>query len=106
MFAHRFLSAAFIVGLFAPHSALALDWEIERNFRYFLYPSDMAAQRVARDLYVVQKGATPTPEQLEHLMNGGGFGGRSLARLAICESGGQSIGRAMTTPPRIKSSDN
>jgi hypothetical protein len=53
MIAHRFLSAAFIFGLFAPHSALALDWEIERNFRYFLYPSDMAAQRVARDLYVV-----------------------------------------------------
>jgi hypothetical protein len=73
MIAHRFLSAAFIVGLFAPHSALALDWEIERNFRYFLYPSDMAAQRVARDLYVVQKGATPTPEELEKLMNGGGF---------------------------------
>jgi hypothetical protein len=73
MFAHRFLSAAFIVGLFAPHSALALDWEIERNFRYFLYPSDMAAQRVARDLYVVQKGATPTSEELEKLMNGGGF---------------------------------
>ena len=73
MIAHRFLSAAFIVGLFAPHSAFALDWEIERNFRYFLYPSDMAAQRVARDLYIVQKGATPTPEQLENLMNGGGF---------------------------------
>jgi hypothetical protein len=73
MIAHRFLSAAFIVGLFAPHSALALDWEIERNFRYFLYPSDMAAQRVARDLYVAQKGATPTPEQLEKLVNGGGF---------------------------------
>ena len=35
--------------------------------------SDMAAQRVARDLFVVQKGATPTPEQLENLMNGGGF---------------------------------
>jgi hypothetical protein len=52
MIAHRFLSAAFIVGLFAPHSAFALDWEIERNFRYFLYPSDMAAQRVARDLGV------------------------------------------------------
>jgi hypothetical protein len=61
------------VGLFAPHSAFALDWEIERNFRYFLYPSNMAAQRVARDLYIVQKGATPTPEQLENLMNGGGF---------------------------------
>jgi hypothetical protein len=48
MIAHRFLSAAFIVGLFAPHAALALDWEIERNFRYFLYPSDMAAQGRAR----------------------------------------------------------
>src|ERR1700727_1196499 len=63
MIAHRFLSAAFIVGLFAPHWAFALDWEIERNFRYFLYPSDIAAQ----------KGAAPTPEQLEMLMNGGGF---------------------------------
>jgi hypothetical protein len=73
MIAHRFLLAAFIVGLFAPHSAFALDWEIERNFRYFLYPSDIAAQRVARDLYVARKGATPTPEQLENLMNGGGF---------------------------------
>ena len=56
MIAHRFLSAAFIVGLFAPHSAFALDWEIERNFRYFLYPSDMAAQRVARDLYIAAEG--------------------------------------------------
>jgi hypothetical protein len=33
----------------------------------------VAAQRVARDLYIVQKGATPTPVQLENLMNGGGF---------------------------------
>jgi hypothetical protein len=73
MIAHRFLLIAFIVGLSAPHSAFALDREIERNFRYFLYPSDVAAQRVARDLYIVQKGATPTPEQLENLMNGGGF---------------------------------
>jgi hypothetical protein len=84
--------------LFAPHSALALDWEIERNFRYFLYPSHMAAQRVARDLYVVQKGATPTPEQLEHHMNGGGFWRTKLGEVTICESGGQSIGRAMTAP--------
>jgi hypothetical protein len=73
MIAHRFLLIAFIVGLFAPHSAFALDWEIERNFRYFLYPSDIAAQRVLRDLYVARKGATPTPEQLENLMNGGGI---------------------------------
>ena len=106
MIAHRFLSAAFIVGLFAPHSALAFDWEIERNFRYFLYPSDMAAQRIARDLYVVQKGASPTPEQLENLMNAGASGRRSLARLAICESGGRSIGRAMTMSPPISLSSN
>ena len=30
-------------------------------------------QRVARDLYVAQNGAAPTPEQLEKLMNGAGF---------------------------------
>ena len=49
MIARRVLSVAFIVSLFAPHSALALGWEIERNFRYFLYPSDMAEQRVTGD---------------------------------------------------------
>jgi hypothetical protein len=73
MIAHRFRPIAFILCLFASHRAFALDWEIERNFRYFLYPSDVAAQRVARDLYIAQKGATPTPEQLEELMNGSGF---------------------------------
>jgi hypothetical protein len=73
MIRHRILSTAFILGLFAPHSAFALDWEIERNFRYFLYPSDVAAQRVGRDLYIAEKGATPTPEQLEIFMNGAGF---------------------------------
>jgi hypothetical protein len=104
--AHRFLSAAFIVGLFAPHSAFALDWEIERNFRYFLYPSDMAAHRVARDLYIVRKSGAPAPEQLETLMNGGGSGRRSWVRPAICESGGQSIGRAMTISRLISLSSN
>ena len=73
MVRHRILSTAFILGLFASHSAFALDWEIERNFRYFLYPSDVAAQRVGRDLYIAEKGATPTPEQLEIFMNGAGF---------------------------------
>ena len=38
-----------------------------------LYPSDVAAQRVGRDLYIAEKGATPTPEQLEIFMNGAGF---------------------------------
>src|ERR1700693_6618251 len=78
MISRRFRLAALILGAFAPRTALALDWEIERNFRYFLYPSDMAAQRVARELYIVQKGATPTPEQLENLMNGGSFWGTKL----------------------------
>jgi hypothetical protein len=73
MIAHRFLLTSFFLGTFAPHSAFALDWEIERNFRYFLYPSDVAAQRVARDLYIAEKGANPTPEQLEKLMNGADF---------------------------------
>jgi hypothetical protein len=73
MNAHRFLSVTFILGLFTPHPAFALDWEIERNFRYFLYASDVAAQRVARDLYTSQTGAAPTPGQLEKLMNGGTF---------------------------------
>ena len=71
--ASRWLSTAFVLAMFAPHPATALDWEIERNFRYFLYPSDVAMQRVARDLYVAEKGASPTPLQLEELMNGGGF---------------------------------
>jgi hypothetical protein len=73
MIMRRLLQTAFILGVLAPHSALALDWEIERNFRYFLYPSDVAIQRLARDLYVAEKGTSPTPEQLEKLMNGGGF---------------------------------
>ena len=109
MIAHRFLSAAFIVGLFAPHSAFALDWEIERNFRFFLYPSDVAAQRVARDLYIAQKGAPPTPEQLEKLMNGGGFlEDEDLARLLrSCESAGRpDWPRDDAATPRIRSSNN
>jgi hypothetical protein len=73
MITHRFLWAVLILALFAPQTAFALDWEIERNFRYFLYPSDVAAQRVARDLYVAEKGAPPTPEQLEKFMNGAAF---------------------------------
>ncbi len=73
MTTRRFLLAAVILGSLAPQWALALDWEIERNFRYFLYPSDVAAQRVARDLYVAKNGAPPTPERLEKFMNGPAF---------------------------------
>jgi hypothetical protein len=81
MIMRRLLRTAFIIGVLAPHSALALDWEIERNFRYFLYPSDVAIQRLARDLYVAEKGTSPTPEQLEKLMNGGSFWSAKLGEV-------------------------
>ena len=63
-----------------PRSALALEWEIERNFRYFHYPSDVAAQRVGRDIYSAENGAAPTPEQSERQMNGPGFWATPLAK--------------------------
>src|SRR5271165_2535390 len=73
MITRRLASTAFLLALLAPRAALAIDWEIERNFRYFLYPSDVAIQLVARDIYVAEKGASPSPGQLEDLMNRGGF---------------------------------
>jgi hypothetical protein len=54
-------------------ASFALDWEVERNFRYFLYPSDVAVQRVAYDLYFGIHGRDATPEQLELFLNGEGF---------------------------------
>jgi hypothetical protein len=50
--------------------AAELRWEIERNFRYFLYPSDVEIQRVARDIYETQNKEPPNVEQLETLLNG------------------------------------
>jgi hypothetical protein len=69
----RFLFTTIVVSLFLPRTALALDWEIERNFRYFLYPSDVAVQRVARDIYIEKHGSPPNAEQFEALINGPGF---------------------------------
>jgi hypothetical protein len=46
--------------ILASWPAQALEWEIERNFRYFAYPSDVAVQRVARDLYVSKNSKTQT----------------------------------------------
>ena len=73
-------AALLAVSLALPRPALALEWEIERNFRYFLYPSDVAAQRVARDIYAAENGATPTPEQSERQTNGPGFWATPLAK--------------------------
>ncbi len=65
--------AAFLLAMVAPRAALAIDWAIERNFRYFLYSSDAAIQLVARDIYVAEKGVTPNSAQLDDLMTRGGF---------------------------------
>ena len=85
MISRRFSLVALILAAFAPRTALALDWEIERNFRYFLYPSDVAAQRVARDLYVAEKGAPPTPQQLEEFVNGASFWTTKLSQAGNLE---------------------
>ncbi len=53
--------------------AWALDWEVERNFRYFLYPSDVAVQRIAADIYRGHMGRAATPEELELFLNGPDF---------------------------------
>ncbi len=76
----RFRSAvALFLMVFGSGPASALEWEIERNFRYFAYPSDVAVQRVARDLYVAKTGAAPTPQQSELQMNDAGFWSTELA---------------------------
>ena len=68
-----------VVMIFATTSvANALEWEVERNFRYFLYPSDVALQRIAADIFLATNGHAPTPEQLELFMNGKGFWGAKL----------------------------
>jgi hypothetical protein len=60
--------------------AFALDWEIERNFRYFEYPSDVAVQRVARDIYAAKHhGSEPTPAELEAFINDQDFWSLPLA---------------------------
>src|SRR5262245_15099422 len=55
----------------------ALDWEIERSFRYFRYASDEAVHRIAFDLLILDNIAR-TPENIERLLNGGRFWSRSL----------------------------
>jgi hypothetical protein len=67
------------LGIFWHTAAMALEWEIERNFRYFLYPSDVAVQRLARDIYTAKNGQAPTPEQSELQLNGKGFWDTPLA---------------------------
>ena len=76
----RFASVLAVGLTLLSHSAFALEWEIERNFRYFLYPSDAAVQRVARDIYAAENGKPPTPEQSERQLNGEGVWTTPLAK--------------------------
>jgi hypothetical protein len=69
--------AALIASMVGP--AYALDWEIERNFRYFEYPSDVDLHRVARDIYATKhRGSEPTPAELEGFINDQDFWSRPL----------------------------
>ncbi len=94
------LSVGLIV--FWHQTAMALEWEIERNFRYFLYPSDVAVQRVARDIAMAESSAKcrtaadadavkancvlPTPEDMEHLLNDPSFFFKKHADAATVEA--------------------
>jgi hypothetical protein len=70
--------AALIASIVGP--AYALDWEIERNFRYFEYPSDVALHRVAREIYAAKhQGSEPTPAELEAFINDQDFWSLPLA---------------------------
>jgi hypothetical protein len=60
-------------------SSAALEWSVERNFRYFVYPSDNAVQTIAADILYDQQGHLPNPEDLEHLLNGPDFWSTPLA---------------------------
>jgi hypothetical protein len=97
----RFLFTTIVVSLFLPRTALALDWEIERNFRYFLYPSDVAVQRVARDIYIEKHGSPPNAEQFEALINGPGFWTQSSVPWETFGRIGRSTGLTTTRLPPI-----
>ncbi len=56
-----------------------LNWEIERNFRYFKYNSDVALQRVASDLFEAQHVHKPDAAELERYLNDPGFWVKKLS---------------------------
>jgi hypothetical protein len=72
---------AFLLSLVAAEAGLAagLDWEVERNFRFFQYNSDVALQRIAFDLFEAEQHKKPNPEELEKYLNGPGFWSKPLS---------------------------
>jgi hypothetical protein len=71
----RALFAFLVLALGAASPARADDrgWEIERNFRYFKYDSDVALQRIAFDLASAALKHAPTAGELEGFLNAPGF---------------------------------
>ena len=59
-------------------AAGALDWEIERNFRYFKFSPDIAVHRIAFDLFKAEFKKTPSIDGLERYINGPGFWKKNL----------------------------
>jgi hypothetical protein len=62
-----------VVAAVAPAQADDRGWEIERNFRYFKYNSDVALQRIAFDLASAELKHAPSAEELELFLNDPGF---------------------------------
>jgi hypothetical protein len=62
---YLFVSGLFSAVCLSASSCFALDWEVERNFRYLVYPSDAAIPRVAADAYFGQRGRVASRDDLE-----------------------------------------
>jgi hypothetical protein len=84
---YRYVRAGFIaVAISAAWPAMCfaqtLDWEIERNFRYFRFNSDVAFHRVAAELFEAELKHKPSVAELERYLNDPGFWGTQLSLIA------------------------
>ena len=100
----RLLIASVWLALFSVlNGCIALEWEVERNFRYFLYPSDVAVHRVAADLYFGRTGKAATAEELELFINGPDFWTLPLAAAGPRQAGWPASwrGQGLHDPARL-----
>jgi hypothetical protein len=88
-----FFSALFATFCLTVSSCAALEWEVERNFRYFVYPSDVAIQRVAADIFFGRHDRAATPEELELFLNGADFWSSPLQDAGARQNGWPSLWR-------------
>ena len=80
--AYRQIRAGFIgvvISIVGPAFCFAqtLDWEIERNFRYFRFNSDVVLHRVAAELFEAEEHHKANASELERYLNDPGFWGRN-----------------------------